>query len=136
MIDLYSSGLDPKTYEKERRAAEANGFEVIFANPHLLLLDLDTEEDFARFVKVYKRAKTLFGLENLQWWPSKSGPPHRHVSITIAFALSVEERIALQAALGSDPLREILNLKRLRVGVEEPSRLFCPKGTKPIKELP
>ncbi len=78
-----------------------------------LFIDIDTDEQFEQF------KKTLHVLRNhyvchreFEIAPSKSGLPHRHVIVNLYQAQPLMVRIALQAALGSDPMREVLSIKR------------------------
>ncbi len=52
-----------------------------------------------------------------------------HIYVTLKEPITNAERIALQAALGSDPKREILSLARLRRGETTPTLLFEVKKT-------
>ena len=57
--------------------------------------------------------------------PSPSGRPGRHhVVVTMPRPVSPMERIALQAILGSDPIREMLSWFRIERGIEEPTIFF------------
>jgi len=47
-----------------------------------------------------------------------------HFRIQLSFELSSMERIALQAALGDDPMRVVLNWKRARAGDRHPVLLL------------
>lgn len=52
------------------------------------------------------------------YWPARGNElqidGHWHVTITLKHELPVMERILLQCALGSDPVRELLNWARVR----------------------
>lgn len=96
---------------------------VIEAGPHDVFLDLDTQEAFDG---MWPRLRLLRerGLKIMLWHirPSKSGLPKRHVYLKVPHVLNEYERIALQAVLGSDPVRETLAMAR--VGSEWPSSVF------------
>jgi hypothetical protein len=117
------------TYDFNRKAeevAELNGCVVVYPEPNQLQIDLDTDEQY----QYYK--KRLEDVERILEWdmsvketPSKSGLPHRHITITVKDKVFTEwERIACQVMLGSDPVREGLNTLRMCYGVENPTRLF------------
>lgn len=53
--------------------------------------------------------------------PSKSGLPHRHITITFDFDLTQWQRLAFQAALGSDTKRECLGCIMTLAGDEHPT---------------
>ena len=100
-----------------------NGLKIVDADAFTLQLDLDSLSTFEVFV--YRRLPSLISfiaIKRVYWTESKSG--NRHVYIELPTAMPVEERIALQASLGSDPVREFLNLMRVKAGTEHPILLF------------
>ena len=114
--------------------AEKVGCVVVYPESNQLQIDLDSEE---AFVQYEKRLKELYQRTSYPAYqlacdpvvtPSKSGHPHRHITLTFANNVFTEwERIGMQMMLGSDPVRETLNALRLASGVEKPCRLFEPK---------
>lgn len=104
---------------------------VVYPEPNQLQLDLDSDEAFQLYEK---RLKDLYWRTSHPAYqlvcdpvvrPSKSGYPHRHVTLTFANHTFTEwERIGMQMMLGSDPVRESLNALRLASGVQKPCRLF------------
>jgi hypothetical protein len=105
---------------------EANErFDVVRSSPTTLLLDLDTPEAIEQFYRVLPKVAEHFGVERREEWKSKSGKQHVRVFLDAPQPLAV--RLALQAALGSDGIREVLSLKRMANGCEEPSLLFRPR---------
>jgi hypothetical protein len=99
--------------ETAHQKGERLGLQVIIPATNELQIDLDTEEEFQHFqsmwgVWVYNG----FG-GGMKTAPSKSGYPHRHITITLLDDVTPWQRIALQAALGSDPKREILSAIRI-----------------------
>lgn len=71
-------------------------------------------------------ARLLEFMVVLKWeaWPSASG--NTHIMLTLSREFTSHERIAIQAMLGSDPMRELLNLRRVWCGAEDPIALFRP----------
>jgi len=120
--------LMPDKFEATKLLAERLGFDVVMGHDNLLLLDLDDKAARSTFDHNLDVVKRIFGVEKIDAWVSKSGGDHQHVAVTLKQKATILERVAIQAALGSDPIREILTLVRLRNGVKEPSRLFRPKG--------
>jgi hypothetical protein len=110
----------------------AKGCEVIQSAPNLLLLDFDTAEALERFDRLRGSFFRLFPADEVVEWPSKSGKPHhRHVMVKLSAPIEdAALRVALQAALGSDPKREIFSVLRLLQGTKEPSLLFKPQEGK------
>lgn len=116
--------------------AERIGCVVVYPESNQLQIDLDTEEAFKQYEKRFKELyhRTVHPAYQLacdpEVHPSKSGYPHRHITLTfVDREFSEWERIAMQMMLGSDPVRESLNALRLASGVKRPCRLFEPKET-------
>lgn len=121
------------------RACEEEGKVILYPADNELLIDIDTEEQFQIFQEHIKSlAKNLYKhrLPHLIW-PSKSGLPRRHIKVVLPFDLkSPAERIALQASLGSDPMREMLSMVRCIHGDDCPTLLVEPKGFVPAEMVP
>lgn len=100
--------------------ARADGFAIIYGDDSTLLLDLDTEaqKEHYEFIK----NKFPFGKE-VERWKSKSG--NDHVVIKLKSPAPLELRIAMQAALGSDPLRTICEIQQV-IDKANPIALFKP----------
>jgi len=132
MTDIDSSSdltrpLSVERFEEDRAKARAKGFEIVESDDGTLTVDLDGPCAISSFDDIFERAAELFGLTVIDRWESKSGPGHEHVVVRCDNQpRDVVWRIALQAILGSDPIRELLALKRLENGVAEPSQLFKP----------
>lgn len=90
---------------------------MVLPGPRDLFVDIDNDADFD-FLR--ERVKDMLKLgvmiRVVSDGPSKSGLPHRHVYLIADRDLSDPERIALQACLGSDRVREFLSLMRLWAG--------------------
>ncbi len=110
--------------EKFIRRMKKEGKKVNTPRSHELFIDLDSEEQRRVF---HRNFRTLLdNVDNLFLEPSatptivynkpsKSGPPRKHIIIYFPLhegGFSDVERIAWQAALGSDPMRELLSLVR------------------------
>lgn len=115
--------------QKTREQAKKDGFTIIHPAPDRLLLDLDTPESQERYAQLFPVVQGYFeGAIEENRWLSKSGIG-MHVVVKLPFHIDMPSRIALQAALGSDPKREILSIGYLH----SPSVLFKPDGTKKDK---
>lgn len=117
-------GLTPEILAADMKNA-ADNFDVVRSTPTTLLLDLDTPAARVQFERVFPKVLEHFEVVGSQSWLSKSG--NTHMLITLAAPLELPARLALQAALGSDGVREVLSLKRMANGCEEPSLLFRPR---------
>lgn len=109
---------------------ESEGFRVVLPADNELLIDIDTEQHYATFLRSLESVVRNVG--NFSDWrieahPSKSGLPRQHITISLPFAVDPYERIAWQAALGSDPMRELLSAIRLMRGDAHPT-LFVELG--------
>jgi hypothetical protein len=68
----------------------------------------------------------LLEIEVTKWeaWRSEGG--NCHIMMTLRYDLDVMYRIALQSILGSDPMREFLNMRRVMCAADDPIALFKP----------
>ena len=105
--------------------SKANELELNVVEPDddTLQLDFDTEDQWDKFLK--QRLTILLqylDVARVWWTESKSG--NKHVYIKLKKEMGFVERIAYQAALGSDPTRELLSLARLSIGQGETTLMF------------
>lgn len=110
--------------EDVERIAEEMGCEVELADDMTLQIDLDNEDDFALFLDQHRRLSRMGLVGGWTERPSRNG--NRHIIVDLFHETSVKERILLQSLLGSDRVRELLNLRRHEAGIENPIRLFKP----------
>lgn len=107
LYDNYDPFADPV------QIAEDNGWELVLPQPNQLFIDIDSEEAYQEFLKRYH----AFSQYRYNTWEvqtvtkiSKSGFPNRHIYITFKDRTFTDlERLALQAALGDDPVRVFLS---------------------------
>lgn len=106
------------------KVAKSRGLVVVYPKKNQLQIDLDSEDAYRNFLD------QMDALDIRHSWavitPSASGLPNRHATITFTNGRTFTEweRIAIQFALGSDPVREKLNIMRLYNGLPNPTRLF------------
>lgn len=116
--------------------AESLGLKVIVPPCNSLALDLDTDDQFAvyqRNFEVFKRHSEDLVAEVFET-ASKSN--HRHIYIKLKRALPMHQRLALQAALGSDPMKELLGNLRTELGEGTPIAMFeTPEAYDPALEF-
>lgn len=111
---------------------QLEGKEVCIPERHQLFLDLDSMSQVEAFLKsfpIFVREMEEFHVLNsvniftITFNKSSSGAPyHWHVRITMcqpSNIFSPVERIAWQAALGSDPCRELLSMIRHQNGDDD-----------------
>ena len=130
-----------RTMEQCIEQARALGRTVKLPAANELQIDIDSEDELngfrARFARLKKilgeypssgeeRAETAVGEATWAKAPSPSRKPGRyHVTVTLPRNVrSHVERIVLQAVLGSDPMREVLNFRRWAHGDEQPTCFF------------
>jgi hypothetical protein len=105
--------------------AQENGWFVVFPAPDELQIDIDSAESLARFEKLISIAQQYFVLLEVSRGPSISGlPDHYHITLRTDRDLDNRTRIALQAILGSDPIRELRSLVRDYVSDPHPTLFF------------
>lgn len=114
--------------------AEAGGFTVVRSTDRTLLLDLDDGAALETYREMLPKLAQLYGLKEAERWHSKSG-----VGVHVVVAcevMSFQERVALQACLGSDRMREALAIAMAADGEENPSVLFKPRAALQSRVLP
>lgn len=101
-----------RTSEQCQEWAENLGCICIEATDKQLFIDIDTPEQFDQFMKGMYVLRNQQIVGKYTATPSKSGFPHAHMVVNLMEPQTLMTRIALQAALGSDPMREALSIKR------------------------
>ena len=120
--------LEALSAYRENRIAYVNrkkqeGYSIFYPEENELLLDIDSENDLQRCKLSISRMEDELQ-EALPFSVFKSTTPgHYHISIKFPRKIDMLERIALQAVLGSDRVREMLSLFRLWQGEAHPSLL-------------
>lgn len=141
---------DREYFEEVRDVTFANakvkGLEIVLPTAFQLQLDIDQPwthhvsdrltkntdvievicRNKLRIREVLWRLLERASIEKWEAWKSSGG--NCHVMLTLSREMDLETRISLQAILGSDPMRELLNLSRAWCGAEDPIALFRPKG--------
>ncbi len=114
--------------------AEELGQRIVYADNQTLQIDIDTEEDYNRFIQSYEILAKALNSSTYTVQLSKSGFPHRHITVYLQQpAKSVWKRIALQACLGSHLTREALNCLNVLNDVDEPILFF--EDAKPKRRI-
>jgi hypothetical protein len=119
-----------ETIEDAGLIAESENCNLIVAKPNELLLDYDQAEMPIEYYRMLPLVKKLFGVAGIERWSSRGGNCHVRIRLWVS-KLDWGQRIALQAAMGSDPVKEMIALSRGHFKIrEEPVVLFQPKGAK------
>jgi hypothetical protein len=122
-VSSYSVDDDSRPYIGRMKKA---GWRVVLPAPNEMLIDIDSDEQFAVFEKQYKRFCEVHKCTAVIT-ESKGGYPGRHIVVTLPFEVDAFTRITLQGILGSDPMRELLSYFRACKGDPYPT-LFIEKG--------
>lgn len=88
--------------------------DVRFPKPNELFIDIDNEEDYVVYLAQLDRLRQFYYVEVLSDTLSKSGYPKRHIVLGLEFDVNSTERLLLQAAMGSDRVRELLGFIRVQ----------------------
>lgn len=96
--------------------AEKDNLDVVFPKANELQIDIDNEHSYEVYVKMSEILERHYGIIYAKDRPSRSGLPKRHITITLRQDLTNMERIALQACMGSDRVREALSVIQERNG--------------------
>jgi len=94
----------------EYTQSEGLGFRFPLANE--LFVDIDDSAAQAEFDRNYQILRGPFGFQTTVVTASRRKPNGKHIVVKMNRNVSAIERIALQAALGSDPTREAHSLVR------------------------
>ncbi len=111
-IRNYGLGRFAFTASEEHLTARAArvGCQVVLPRSNQLFLDLDTDEQFEQF-----QNRINFFIQNeyeITVKTTRSRNGNRHVIVTLPFDMTNEQRVILQAALGSDWKREAISAMR------------------------
>lgn len=105
----------------------ATGFncELITPSPYELLIDWDGGSNIPDvWFRVEGLLREVYGIARTEFWKSRSG--NLHLRVVLNKSLTAFERVALQAACGSDPHRAIYECRDTRMGSTVPTVLFKP----------
>jgi hypothetical protein len=111
-------------------AAIEAGLSIVGADDRTLLLDIDSEEALRQYVKVRAVLEDFVEIEYITKLPSKSGLPHMHIVVHLSEPIPIYARIAIQACLGSDPMRELLSTICVLRKIPNANVLFMKKEDK------
>lgn len=118
MIDYARSG----TMGASLKRAKELGLEIVLSAPDELLIDIDNESDYVVFVENSTILKKYIDVWHSK--PSKSGLPKRHIHVRLTHTIDAQERIMLQAILGSDRKHEAYSFLALCEGHTNPTMFF------------
>jgi len=120
---MSSFGKDMTSNGAKTEAAE-NGLRIVEPKPNELFLDIDTDEQYARFEEAYAHMKRVLKIKTFTLGRSRRKITGKHITVTLGFEVNATERIALQAILGSDPRRETYSFWRVQNNDPIPTLFF------------
>jgi len=94
--------------------AEKNDLTVVYPTDKQLFIDCDSDQAYELFKNQVQLLKKIDGPVTWSETVSKSGLPHRHIIVNLCNPVDSMERIALQAAMGSDRRCELLRIMRVK----------------------
>lgn len=122
--------LEAKRYSRWESAvemAEERGLVVVLPREREAFVDIDSEADREHFEVAIAKMAEECGVRHMIRASPSGTPGHYHAIVRVPWwrdPLSAVERIAIQAALGSDRVRETLGLLRLWRDEEQPTLFF------------
>lgn len=114
------------TYAQSLRKAEDADLDVVIPASNELFIDIDTDENYKEYqynMELIEQHNPKF-VHDVLVAPSKSGLPGRHITVQWHKELTDEQRIGLQAILGSDRKREMLSYLSMSRGHEHPTLFY------------
>ena len=97
----------------------------VIPGPAEVFVDLDTQQGVDEFFRRFDRMLEVYPESAVKWTTSVSGNWHAYVTVRpLPCELTNQWRAALQAALGSDPMREILAVNRFMKGTNGDPEIF------------
>lgn len=115
--EIWSGDGTLRTTEQCRQWAEALNCDILYPKANQLFIDIDGDESWKRFMFIWPYFAKHFYPAQYTATPSKSGLPRRHVVVNLGYDDKPDKyvilvRILMQSLLGSDPMRELISLRR------------------------
>lgn len=132
-LEFKTIKYDPNGQPNSQRAvnqAQMEGLEVVYPKDNQLQIDIDNEHSYRLMQNQLFIVNKFIGFSNYEEKPSKSGKPSKfHITLTFedSMKFTTIERLALQAMLGSDRVRELLSYVQFQNGDPHPT-LFLEKS--------
>ena len=99
--------------------------DIVYPRDNELFVDIDSEEALELFnLHVEVLMEKLPGVVVCIGREPSSTEGHYHVTVKLSYPVDPQERILLQAILGSDPTRELLSYIFFKNGREKPTLFF------------
>jgi hypothetical protein len=114
-----------------RKLASDNHCDLLIATDQQLFLDIDSQAAYDQYRQMLPNLKRIYPVIGIDEYVSRNksldGFLKRHIIIELLDPLTISERIALQAILGSDPMKEFLSIARDCKEIDIPVCLLKPR---------
>lgn len=112
--------------ETSLAAARRNkNIKVVTPDDYTLRIDIDNEHDWGEFKSVLEIFSKHMKINYVNIWESRSGRPyHYHITVTLKDKLTIWQRLAFQACLGSHRHCEILSSLSVYHNIPDPIVYF------------
>jgi hypothetical protein len=110
-LEIKTIQYDPNGKPNSQKAldqAEHEGLTVVYPKDNEIMIDIDNPHSLQLFYKQMDIVKKYIGVIGEEQHLSKSGGEKWHITVTLTTTVTPLERLALQAMLGSDRVRELL----------------------------
>jgi hypothetical protein len=128
-LEIKTIEYDPNGNPNSQRAvvvAAHENLDVVYPKDNQLLIDIDNQHSFLLYHKQMDIMRKYLGATEEAIAPSRNGGEGRHITVTLDHPITELERIALQACLGSDRVRELLGFVQYKNNDPHPT-LFLEK---------
>ncbi len=109
--------------------AKRLGLLLVEPKPDELFVDIDSRRAMDEFLNRLSRFISVYKGTTVQYTTSVGGNWHAYVTVP-GWSFTMDQRVAMQAALGSDPLREMIAMKHHHEGYAYPSVFFEKDGVR------
>lgn len=138
-LEMKEIQYDPAGMPNSQRAytqAALEGLEVVLPAENELQIDIDNEHSYMLFCNQLLIVRKFIGVIDTVETKSKSGKSFKmHITVILENPVSMIERLALQAMLGSDRVRELLGYVQYKnddphpvLFLEKKASLALPRG--------
>lgn len=116
------------TWESTQKRAKELRVDIVHPAANELFVDIDTVAAMHVFDRNLEVLRRHVPVSKVEISVSKTGGDRHHLVVTLGVEVSELERIAMQAALGSDPMREMLSIARVYENQQHATVFYERKG--------
>ena len=107
---------------------DAKGRDIIYPQKNELFIDIDDAESLRAYNRGFDHLSNFIQLKEIRKTKSAHKLNGWHIVVQVAGELSDLDRVALQACLGSDRIRELNGILRTWINDPNPTLFFEPKS--------